>query len=297
MRLYGNKLASSNFPTQAGPVLGLLLGAGMWGLVWYPMRLLERGGLDGVWLSVVLYAAALLVSLPWAARGLLAFRTQPFAMVLLALSGGWTNIAFVLAILDGNVLRVMLLFYLSPIWAVALGWLWLRESPSKVALVSLVVAMVGAAAMLWRPDVGFPWPQTRSDWLALSAGFAFALSNATVRKMTGLSLAAKAVSVWVGVVAIGLMLAGGFQLAWPQAAVPIWFGAFALGAFGILAMTLLVQYGVTHMPVHRSAVIMLFELVIGAISQQWLTDETLHAIEWLGGALIIASGYFSVRRG
>lgn len=297
MRLYGNKLASSNCATPAGPIVSLLLGAGMWGVVWYPMRLLERGGLDGVWLSVVLYAAALLVSLPWAARGFLAFRTQPFAMVLLALSGGWTNIAFVLAILDGNVLRVMLLFYLSPIWAVALGWLWLREGLSKVALVSLIVAMIGAAAMLWSPDVGFPWPQTRSDWLALSAGFAFALSNVTVRKMTGLSLAAKALSVWVGVVVIGLVLAGGFQLAWPQVAAPIWLGAFALGIFGILAMTLLVQYGVTHMPVHRSAVIMLFELVIGAISQQWLTDETLRLAEWLGGALIIASGYFSVRRG
>lgn len=297
MRLYGNKLASSNFATHAGPVLSLLLGAAMWGLVWYPMRLLERGGLDGVWLSVILYASALLVSLPFMVRGLLAFRTQPFAMILLAVSGGWTNIAFVLAILDGNVLRVMLLFYLSPIWAVALGWLWLHERLSRVALVSLIVAMGGAGAMLWSPEVGFPWPQSRSDWLALSAGFAFALSNVTVRKMTELSIAAKALSVWVGVVVIGLVLAAGFELAWPQAASSIWLGAFALGVLGIWAMTLLVQYGVTHMPVHRSAVIMLFELVIGAISQQWLTDETLSAIEWLGGALIIASSYFSVRRG
>ncbi|TAM45588.1 MAG: hypothetical protein EPN55_07790 [Gammaproteobacteria bacterium] len=68
-----------------------------------------------------------------------------------------------------------------------------------------------------------------------------------------------------------------------------------LGIFGILLMTTLVQYGVTHMPVHRSAVISLIELVAGAVSQQLLTDEVVTVREWVGGSLIIFGAYLASR--
>jgi drug/metabolite transporter (DMT)-like permease len=68
-----------------------------------------------------------------------------------------------------------------------------------------------------------------------------------------------------------------------------------LGLGGILIMTVLVQYGVTHMPVHRSAVLALIELVAGAVSQQLLTDEVVSAREWAGGALILAGAWLSAR--
>ena len=60
-------------------------------------------------------------------------------------------------------------------------------------------------------------------------------------------------------------------------------------------MTVLVQYGVSYMPVHRSAVILLFELVAGAVSQQLLTDEILSQREWIGGAIIVTAAYLSAR--
>ena len=69
--------------------------------------------------------------------------------------------------------------------------------------------------------------------------------------------------------------------------------ALLLGAVGTTIMTFAVQYGVSHMPVHRSAVILLFELVAGAVSSQLLSDEMMSLREWLGGALIIAAAYWS----
>lgn len=103
-----------------------------------------------------------------------------------------------LAILDGNVMRVLLLFYLSPVWAVLLGWVILGERVSARSLATLGVAMAGAVLLLWDPVSGIPWPQHGSDWLALSAGFAFALSNVFVRKGQEASIAAKALAVWAG---------------------------------------------------------------------------------------------------
>lgn len=69
----------------------------------------------------------------------------------------------------------------------------------------------------------------------------------------------------------------------------------ALACGGMIVMTLAVQYGVTQMPVHRSAVILLFEIVAGAVSALLLTDEIVLLREWFGGALILAAGYFSAR--
>jgi drug/metabolite transporter (DMT)-like permease len=274
-------------------VASILLGASLWGVIWYPLRLLEAGGLSGVWLTLFLYATALVVSLPFTYRALPEFTRRPWLLLLLMLVAGWTNIAFVEAVLHGNILRVLLLFYLSPLWAVLLGRVVLREILSRTALSSLLLAMSGALTMLWNHEAGVPWPHGAADWLALSAGFAFALSNVLVRKLEDISVATKAMSVWGGVVLVAVPLILLLDMGTPSITHATFTGAVALGMFGILAMTVLVQYGVTHMPVHRSAVLALIELVAGAISQQLLTDEVVSLREWAGGALILAGAWLS----
>ena len=71
--------------------------------------------------------------------------------------------------------------------------------------------------------------------------------------------------------------------------------AVVLGLCGFLVMTLSVLYGVTRMPVHRSAVILLFELVVGAVSALLLTDEVVLLREWIGGAMIVSAAYLAAR--
>ena len=277
------------------PVASILLGASLWGVIWYPLRLLEDGGFSGVWLTLTLYATALVASLPFTWRALPEFARRPWLLLLLMLAAGWTNIAFVEAVLQGNILRVLLLFYLSPLWTVIMGRIVLREILSRNALISLLFAMSGALVMLWDQKVGVPWPRDAADWFALSAGFAFALSNVLVRKMDDISVQMKSASVWAGVVLLALIMIPLLQLETPRLAPGIFAGALALGLFGILVMTVLVQYGVTHLPVHRSAVLALIELVAGALSQQLFTDEIVTVREWAGGALILVGAYLSAR--
>ena len=286
---------SSNHHPAYLPVLSLIVGASMWGVIWYPLRLLEGGGLHGVWLTLILYATALVASLPRSARHFHELSRNPRDLGLLMLAAGWTNVAFVEAVLEGNILRVLLLFYLSPLWAVIMSRVVLKERMSHVAFISLMFAMSGALVMLWNPEMGFPWPHSRADWLALSSGLAFALSNVLVRKVQEVSVACKSAAVWIGVVIVGTALVAVFGLPLPQVQLSVFSGAIALGVFGILVMTVLVQYGVTHMPVHRSAVIALVELVAGALSQQLLTDEVVTLREWIGGGLILLGAYLSAR--
>jgi drug/metabolite transporter (DMT)-like permease len=280
-------------PHHILPVLGLLLSATLWGLVWYPLRMLEAQGLHGLWLTLASYTAALVLGLAWLWRGRQDWRAQPVVLLLMMLAVGWCNVAFVLAVLDGTVVRVLLLFYLSPLWALALGWVFLQEHPGSSGLLVFLLAITGAVTMLWDTEMGMPWPRDQADWLAVSSGLAFAFSNVMVRKMHSVSVQTKSSVSWLGVVVVAgcwIVLAGA---AVPRVALSTWVGATMLGWLGFFVMSLAVIYGVSRMPVHRSAVILLFELVVGAVSSLLLTDEQVLLQEWLGGALILVAAYLA----
>jgi len=151
--------------------------------------------------------------------------------------------------------------------------------------------------MLWNPALGLPWPQGTAEWMALSSGMAFALSIVTTRRVEAVSVWAKAAAVWLGVTVLAVIIITSLQLPQPTIGLPVFGGAALLGLFGILLMTLMVQYGVTHLPVQLSAVIVLVELIAGAVSQQLLTDEIVTAREWAGGTLIALGAYLAARLG
>ncbi len=276
------------------PVLALLLGATLWGIFWFPLRLLEQNGLAGLWATLLIYGAALMVGLPVILQRRYPI-VRPWMLLLLAYVSAWCNIAFILAILEGNVVRVTLLFFLSPLWTVILSKLLLDEPLTRAARITLLLALLGALIMLWDVEMGVPWPQGRADWLALSSGFAFALANVLIRKMHDVEIWVKTVVTWWGAVslaAVWILIAG---VPLPVVEREVVIGAVSLGAIGMVVMTLVVLYGVTHMPAHRSAVILLFELVVGAVSAQLLTDEQVLLNEWVGGALIVLAGWYAAR--
>ncbi len=60
-------------------------------------------------------------------------------------------------------------------------------------------------------------------------------------------------------------------------------------------LSLVVQYGLTHVPANQAIVILLFELVVAAVAAYLLTNETMTLREWMGGTLIISASLFSSR--
>ena len=278
--------------TSLFPIFALLFGATMWGLVWYPIRLFEAQGLHGLWSSALMYCGTFVVAIPVLYKGWREWLKSPLLFFLMAIATGWTNVAFILAILDGNIVRVLLLFYLSPIWATLLGYFFLGEQLSKRAMVVLLVAMIGAIVMLWDSSLGFPAPQSESDWLALSAGVAFAITNVLIHKLSDATVMVKTATGWLGVFIVAFVLiyfTGEINTATTE--VMVW--AWVLGAAVMTLMNIAVVYGVTHMPVHRSAIILLFEIVVGAVSSLLLTDEIIQMQEWIGGSLVILAAYLT----
>ena len=281
------------FPSA--PAWALLAGAAFWGVVWYPYRLIAHAGLDGFWASFITYGLALLAGVaifPRKARVLA--RLTPWAIVM-GLAIGWSNLAYVLSVLQGEVLRVLLLFYLAPLWTVPLARLLLRERLDSAGLVTMALAFAGAVTMLWHPELGMPWPRDGAEWLGLLAGFLVALGNVLVRKLDHLDDAEKSIVIWLGVVVAALVLlpaskvpaARAFAIALDHA------GIIAGIAVGLVVLGLSLQYGLARMPANRAIVILLLELVVAAVAAWLLAGERPRARDGLGGALIVAATLFS----
>ena len=272
-------------------ILSLLFAATMWGIIWYPMRLFEQAGMSVIWVTLIMYLTAGLASLPIFIRQRYHWKQIPADLLWLALAAGMTNLAFLVALNEGQVMRVMLLFYLSPLWSVILGRWWLGEKLSISAIIMFVLAMGGTVLMLWRPDVGFPWPHGLADWLALFASICFAINNVLSRKLAAVPMVLKTTIVLWGVVAVSIVVLLLQQASIPAVDISVWLSAVLVGGGIIIAMTIAVLYGLARMPVYLAAVIMLFELIVAAISSALLTMEVLTLQEWLGGALIFAAAF------
>lgn len=277
-----------------GPIIAVLYSASFWGLAWLPLRLLQGQGLSGVWITLFAYLLSLPVVLATNRpnrESLIAHRPW---LLLLALSAGWANLAFILAMLDGLVVRVLLLFYLSPLWAVLLAYLLLGETLRPRMAGVLLLALTGVALMLWRPGGGDPLQFSLTDGLALSAGLAFALNNVIVRRLDRAGMAEKLFAAWTGVplVALGGALVLGEP--WPLAAAPAYLGAALLGTLGFYIAAVSLYFGLARMPIQRSVVLLLMELVVGGVSSTWLAGEWLSLRELMGGAMIILAGYLVV---
>ena len=303
-----NKI-NSNKNTQA--IFGLLFGAFCWGIIWYPYRLMAEAGVSGVASSFYTYCiATLLAGLYFADQLIKHFDTswrallkQPPNMLWIGLIAGWTNLSYVLAVIDGEVMRVMLLFYLSPLWTLMLARFWLKEPITKIGFISITIALIGAYIMLAGPFSAvashIPLPRNTSEWLALSAGIGFSLTNVITRKSSHLNLLQKSFAVWVGVVVVAALCAPVLVHYYGQTFVaPNYFSLnnwlmMIFTALLLIAATMLVQFGVTQLTAVRASVLFLFELVVAAIASYYLAQEAMTLNEWLGGLLIIAGALTS----
>lgn len=297
---------SSSQSDNAHPIAisGLLYGAFIWGIIWYPYRLLAEEGVSGLLASLLTYGAALTIALLFGYPFWSRLKVLPAGMLPLAVAAGWTNVAYILAVLSGEVVRVMLLFYLSPVWTLLLAHFWLKEHTNLKGIIAMLLALCGAFVMLFNPDAARPWwqqlplPQIAAEWWALSAGIGFAISNVITRRSTHLNLVHKSFAVWIGGVVLAAVML--LLLSTPSELKFVFTHSNAVLtiviALMLISATILVQFGVTKIAATRAAVIFLFELVVAAVAAYYLAGEKLSWNEWLGGVFIMVASVLSVSK-
>ncbi|MBL8290061.1 MAG: DMT family transporter [Rubrivivax sp.] len=287
---------------RAWAIAGLLFNAFAWGVSWWPLRELGERGLHPLWATAIVYAAGVLVvtaARPSAWRQL----ARAPALVALLLASGATNATFNWGVTIGDVVRVVLLFYLMPLWAVLLARWLLHEPLTPGAALRLAMSLAGAAIVLWPADAGggavarWPLPHTLAEWLGLAGGFAFALTNVLLRRHAGEPEAARALAMFLGGAVVATLLAA--ALGSPRVPLPepttAWLAGVLLLAAWFVAANLALQYGAARVSANVTAVVMVSEVVFAGGSAVLLGAGAFTPALALGAALIVGASLLAAR--
>lgn len=281
---------------NAWAALALTVNAFAWGVSWWPLRQLQDMGLHPLWATAMVYLVALVilqVTQPKAWRDLLRIP----GLWALALAAGLTNVGFNWAVTTGDVVRVVLLFYLMPAWVVLLAWLLLGEKPSKASLLRLTLALAGVVVVLKTPGTAWHRPESMADWLGLMGGAAFALTNILLRKLSDAPQSASMLAMFVGGAGMAsatalLGMHWGVVTALPALQLQwlLWVGGLSVV---ILVGNLGLQYGAARLSANATSIIMLSEVIFAGVSAVVLgaSEMTLRTV--VGGTLILAAAVLS----
>lgn len=275
------------------PEIVLLFGASCWGLGWMPLQYFAGQGLVGMPVVLATYSLLSLLALPVLVCQRRAWWPQWRALLAIGVFGGWATAGLLGALSEGDVVRAMLLFYLAPVWGLLGGWLLLGERLDPTRIGALALAMLGIALTLGISRDTFR-PLTVTDWLALSAGLAFAINNLTTRAADQVPLASKAVVAFIGSALLGALfcLLQGTSL--PPMDLTLWSQVALFGLFWLVAMVA-AQYGFSHIETGRAAVLAVIELLVAVLTAAWFGDRELVPREWSGGVLVLLAALIATR--
>lgn len=282
------------------PIVSVMTGSLVWGLMWYPYRMLESAGVPGTLATLSTYVLAILFGifmLPPVLREMRGhFRSSAIWWVVgLVVASGWSNLGYVLAILHGEVMRVVLLFYLAPLWTVLFSYWLLDERLNRYGYLIIALSLSGAVIMLWKPQHGFPMLDNHAEWIGLSAGMAFALANVVSRRSAYLSIEAKSYSVLIGTASLTapfVLWQDNLQSQLLTVNAQVW-GVLGLLGVVLFAASYVVQYALAHLPANRAIILFLFELIVAAFSSYILAGEVMQVRDWLGALLIVSASLLS----
>lgn len=260
----------------------------IWGLSWWPLKFFAALGLDGHSVSLTAYSVVAIVSLPFIWRERTQCRQEWHYLLMIGLFFGAANVALTYALMAGSVVRVMLLFFLLPVWGILGGAIFLKERIGLRRIVAASLSLLGVVVILGAADA-LTTPLSLADLLALIAGMAYAAGGITNRKAQTLPILSRTLISFVGCALIAL-----FALMFSMPEVPalsainwIWLCLFA--GVWLLGATLLTTYGVTHVQASRAAVFQVVELLVAVTSAVLIGGEALSAHEYLGAGLIVGA--------
>ena len=269
--------------------MALVANAFVWGVSWWPFRQLQSHGLHPLWSTALLYVLIFVLMLalrPSSWRGIAAHPV----LWWLVLAAGLTNVGFNWAVTVGDVVRVVLLFYLMPAWSVLVAWLLLGEKPTGASLLRLGLAMVGVLIVLKTPEAAWPVPQSLPDWLALLGGLSFAITNVLLRKTADTPADARMLAMFGGGAALAssAALLGMSQQIVPAPALALAGVPMLIGlCIAFLISNVALQYGAARLAASTTALVMLTEILFASGSAALLDAAEFPPRLLIGGGLIV----------
>jgi drug/metabolite transporter (DMT)-like permease len=265
-----------------------------WGVFWLPLRILDANGISGTSATFVFYAVPLLFISPLLIMRLRHVASTDLALHVAAALSAISMVLYGLSFLYTDVVRAMLLYYMTPIWGALLARAWLKERITPARVISFVFGFAGLLTILSGGE-GLPLPKNAGDWISLSSSVLWAVAMVVMRNgvkgsATDLTLA---YFVYGSLFALTLMLLPGAGTGDPRAMLKLFGNLFWLVpiiATLVVPTVFSVMWGSPKLNPGTVGILFMTEISAGAITAWLWSGESFGLRELAGVTLITGAG-------
>ena len=272
----------------------LLITAGSWGLFWIPQRALEANGLTGGWGTIAQMYVPLLMLAPIAIWRKIQGKSFGLDYPLIGLLMGGGIACYANSFLLTDVVRALILFYMTPVWATLYELLFRKQKPQWHRAVTITLALSGVW-IVFSQGFTFPVPQNIGDWVALVGGMFFAGGAVRTEFVKPKDIFALLVSFFFygGLVTLIIAYFLGDTLG-PMPTNDAWIAMLPwlllMSAVFLIPTNIVLLWTPSVVGGGLYSIIILIEIVVGSASAAVLTDESFGWREIVGSMLIITAG-------
>ncbi len=263
----------------------------VWGLFWIPLRTLEGAGINGLWATLVFYTAPLILAAPvliWRWREVVA---GGIGLQLTGIIAAFGLVLYSVSVLYTDIVKAILLFYLTPIWSTLLGRVVLGETITPVRWLAMALGIIGIV-VIFGLDSGLPIPRNIGDWLALTSGIMWAITAVRIRRETNNAIELSNVNfLWSFLFALGFLLVANqipmpdWEMALPS--LPWW---MILMLLAIVSGPVTSIWGAKYLSPGVVGLLFMTEISVGAVTAALWSGEPFGWREVIGILLISSAG-------
>jgi len=151
-----------------------------WGLFWIPLRAMDEAGITGAWATVMIYVVPLMCALPLLIQRRHTIAQGGWITWMIGLTAGIGLVCYANGVIYTEVVRAMLLFYLTPLWSFLLARIFIGEAITPIRWLAMALGLAGML-IIFGIDTGVPLPRNMGDWMGLIGGMAWAVGALLLR--------------------------------------------------------------------------------------------------------------------
>ena len=278
--------------------IALAISAGAWGIYWLPQRILEEGGLTGGWGTISQMIIGVILLLPIAIWRKVKGKTTGLEIPLTGFLIGGGFICYALSFLLTDVVRALILFYMTPIWTTIFEILFLKKRPGLERVLTLSLALGGLWIVFSKQTV-IPLPENSGDWLALAGGalFSAGLVRLELIKTDGVFPIIFSFFFFGTIFNIiaGFLLKEYLGPVPPiEAFVSMALFLIIISVFYFIPTGIVIFWSPSKLGAGLCSILFLSEIVVGVITSSILTYEPFGWREITGSSLIVIGGVLAV---
>lgn len=266
----------------------------VFGIYWIPLRAMDAAGIHNMWAVALFNAVSFVLVMPFClGRWKTAFPACPRLHVNAALVG-LAYVLYIGAFLYTEVIRVLALFYLMPVWGFLLARIVIKDPLTTTRWLAMILGMVGLG-VICGGDQGLPIPRNAGDWMSLLSGMIWAgvslsiLSDRQQPVAYGINFLLWG-TVWAAAAVLVMSVQGSESIPqWEQfKEVMPWLVPFV--ALIVVPAAFATMYAPSQLNPGLVGLLFMSEISVGTATAAWLSGEPFGIREAVGIVLITIAG-------